>query len=575
LLDWTQAAGFIDNEHGKDRIPDILKTDKLLLVAVLAQVRATLDEFADLNGTYEQLRNSDSEDTNQQVDLVDGFYSLLIPQDQKIAARRKNWLGVKNVLKMGKMVKTVATEPKRLWWVAFDDAVFMRLLEKLAGYNKYLNGLLRGHEARLLAQTCRNTELEMISMRSSFVQLNSLIAASMLLNERRTGNGADKEIEAGTDGILRLLAQYKNVSLANDACDSDPPPEYEKIAKGRCLARRLISYTDDGPSSTSPTNLRTKGTLVPDDGQPQDVWIEWKPYSTELDEGRWKTVPVAHNLRRVAELVALLQMAKPKEFCVPSCLGYFDDRGDEEHSGHPQRFGLVFEFAPQKDQDIVPKSLIQAIHDEEEPTLDDRINLAKTLATCLLYLHAVGWLHKGIRSDSVIFFKSGNAFNFGEAYLSGFEYARPDREGATLTGSGPDDNNIRLRQFYRHPSYQGANAQGTYRKTFDVYSLGIVLLEIAYWQPIQKIMGLEDVANVGDEAIAGIPRELCSPEKPYMKRLKPSVGEKYESAVRACITGRDAFGIAEAESEMDVLVGAKLQRAFTQLVVDPLGNILH
>ncbi len=47
--------------------------------------------------------------------------------------------------------------------------------------------------------------------------------------------------------------------------------------------------------------------------------------------------------------------------------------------------------------------------------------------------------------------------------------------------------------------------------------------------------------KVSDEAIAGIRRELCDSENPYMRRLKPSVGEKHESAVCACIRGWDAL----------------------------------
>jgi hypothetical protein len=34
---------------------------------------------------------------------------------------------------------------------------------------------------------------------------------------------------------------------------------------------------------------------------------------------------------------------------------------------------------------------------------------------------------------------------------------------------------------------------GSYRKSYDIYSLGIVMTEIALWKPIKDVVGLENL----------------------------------------------------------------------------------
>jgi hypothetical protein len=46
----------------------------------------------------------------------------------------------------------------------------------------------------------------------------------------------------------------------------------------------------------------------------------------------------------------------------------------------------------------------------------------------------------------------------------------------------------------------GAENRQYYRKTFDIYSLGIILLEIALWQPIHAIIGIANISNASPQA---------------------------------------------------------------------------
>jgi serine/threonine protein kinase len=111
------------------------------------------------------------------------------------------------------------------------------------------------------------------------------------------------------------------------------------------------------------------------------------------------------------------------------------------------------------------------------------------MAETVLQLHTTGWPHKGIRSENVLFF-AAQAAELAEvaeqkAYLVGFEYARPDsKAGAAVTQlpDTPADTDL-----YRHPDARGA-LRKSYRKHFDLCSLGCLLLELVLWKPLIKVM---------------------------------------------------------------------------------------
>ena len=105
----------------------------------------------------------------------------------------------------------------------------------------------------------------------------------------------------------------------------------------------------------------------------------------------------------------------------------------------------------------------------------------------MLYLHVVDWLHKAIRSDNILFFSHPNSPELSKAYLSGFKCARPDRCEETTTDDGLDS----WAELYLHPDYQGLNSKRSYRKTFNIYSFGLILLEIAHWTKIEQIVDID------------------------------------------------------------------------------------
>jgi hypothetical protein len=103
-------------------------------------------------------------------------------------------------------------------------------------------------------------------------------------------------------------------------------------------------------------------------------------------------------------------------------LGYLKD----PPSGN---YGYIFQ-PPAKSQTYTFTSLAQVLSlDTLVPNLNDRIALAIALVETILQLHTSGWLHKGMRSENILFFKEGaDMVKLREAFLEGYEYARANNQ---------------------------------------------------------------------------------------------------------------------------------------------------
>lgn len=568
LLDWCEVAGLIELKDGQD-LPDSLRADKLTLVAILTEIRVSMEDLAELRGKYVEFNSTvdtASEKAAIETDLLEELSHKAISYEREPGQRKH--VRSRNFIACGtSMASSIVKHPKRLKWVAFDKDVFLKLLGRLTELNDHLQELMHGHQARALELATQKTYLEMVQMRASVAELSHLVTAAMLLQEHSGVESSSASTRRRNEKALAALADFKSLNATHDALVRGHSGVPTKSATPSKLNYSQIYYDEDSAlASTSDSRIRTEGKLYTGNGTRQHVWIEWKAYNTSYDRQLETHVPLPKHLKRVKELVSLLQSDKPRQFCAPRCLGFFNDRDDTRDSDHNARFGLVFE---KPDESATPVSLRQMIFTGPKASLTDRISLAQKISTCVLYLHAVNWLHKGLRSDGVIFFPDSNTARIKKPYITGYEYARPDKDGHTTTTSVEFADYLML---YVHPNYQGYEAKGTYRKTFDIYSLGIILLEIAHWKRIEQILDI-DTHTAKPAQLKAVRERLLEPGSGYLAFVRENVGDRYYTAVKSCIEGRSAFGIGADEVEGDVQAGARLQHGFTSLVVDALESI--
>jgi hypothetical protein len=184
---------------------------------------------------------------------------------------------------------------------------------------------------------------------------------------------------------------------------------------------------------------------------------------------------------------------------------------------------------------------------DQLPTLEERYQIAYSLGLSIAILHTTGWLHKSIRSHNVLFLTQNKRLVWTRPYLVGFDYSRPD---ARDESSEKPEQSKRF-DIYRHPLSQGTPNE-RYRKEFDYYSFGAILVEIAGWRPIWEVWA------------DGTPSEkfraqlIATAEQKVPHRM----GRDYAEATLKCLNGELA---RQSGSE---------QRAFFIEVVEMLGRLV-
>jgi hypothetical protein len=143
-------------------------------------------------------------------------------------------------------------------------------------------------------------------------------------------------------------------------------------------------------------------------------------------------------------------------------------------------------------------------------------------------------------------------------------YSHRNIEATEVPGDTPEYN------MYRHPSTQGIGfgPRESFRKSFDIYSFGVVLAELAHWATIDKILGIE----IGKVRLAARIRDMLLEEN-RVADIGANMGEIYEHAMRKCIAGGRELRIDDKDDETNDAVAAKLSMAFYEDVVKKLGDV--
>ncbi|KAK7750053.1 hypothetical protein SLS62_008046 [Diatrype stigma] len=200
-----------------------------------------------------------------------------------------------------------------------------------------------------------------------------------------------------------------------------------------------------------------------------------------------------------------------------------------------------------------------------EATLSECIRIAYKIAEAVFFLHTAGFCHKNITCRSVVILrrfdtentKMGIPSTIDEPYLMGFDLIRGEdaktyKEGTRASKSGQKKmRGIWDFEVFQHPDRLQEDRVPRYSKTYDVYSLGVVLFNIGFWQPLPKVARRIDTSNPSSWA-----QELSS----VSVGMRPRVGDRYQRMVQWCLnlTGDEAVKSSE----------------FIQEILDPLEEMM-
>ena len=181
--------------------------------------------------------------------------------------------------------------------------------------------------------------------------------------------------------------------------------------------------------------------------------------------------------KRVATLAAMLRAASSENYLSPKCIDCFHDPDN-------CRYGLSLELPAQAT--TRPYSLRELLFNPPKfgrAGLKERFGIAKKLSEAVFKWHTSGWLHQGMASHNVIFFLDPNTsrIDYSNPHLCGFEHSRRSDEISLLRAAKVFRHDV-----YRHPVQQGLPIVG-HRVEHDLYSLGVVLLDIGLWNPVEDL----------------------------------------------------------------------------------------
>jgi hypothetical protein len=254
---------------------------------------------------------------------------------------------------------------------------------------------------------------------------------------------------------------------------------------------------------------------------------------------------------RIKHLAVILGTPKSSRFLAMTCCF-------SEHKVFQRRFLLHFEvpeiYDPMAMGRLTLSEIIETVKGAARPSLEERFKIAHSLTKAILEWHAAGWVHQGISSPNIKFFrfKADNRIDYAHPYLLGFEFSRPDTDPSIR--SPTEDPYVDV---YRHPKRQGLAREG-HQKVHDYYSLGVVLLEIGLWQSAVQLTSTK----------GGWLDPYASQRKfqtSCKDRLRHFVGESYQRAVQVCLSGN--FNV-----ELDDSKQSRLLNRFHELVVKKIGS---
>ena len=160
---------------------------------------------------------------------------------------------------------------------------------------------------------------------------------------------------------------------------------------------------------------------------------------------------------------------------------------------------------------------------------DNRLNLAKSLANTLYHLNSVQWVHKSLNPDNILLFGQAEAvFDWSSPYLVGFDVSRPvDANSDRLTPNLRWGNRV-----YIHPDRQREGQIPRFRIRYDIYSLGVVLLEIG------KLICFKSDEYRQDKTWTDVPaHEVQKRLERMASELKRDMGKTYAEIVELCLRG--------------------------------------
>ncbi|KAI4269189.1 MAG: hypothetical protein LQ337_007442, partial [Flavoplaca oasis] len=540
LLNWGDQIGLL--ELSPKRPDRILSLNHNLLNDIMLEIQAALRGCLDIQTQFDSFIKSPS--VSPQTATI-----------QQKASTRKVLLD-----RALSLFDRSTRAERRLQWAMVKKDSFGKLVEKLILFNDRVESCLDRTTLEDLHGMQVQSNLLLLQITDDVTQLRFLIEALNITQtpvnwgNHREVNDRGSDGEASNESTVATLANFKA----------------EALLVSKSISQHMHNRIEFGSIELENTDWDTSRSLGR--YRSHHIWLEWREQVGDAQYSHDTQRIVDERVKQLATLLSIKD--KSPLFNAPSCLGYtYDDRDDD------RRRALVYKVENPPDSRYLGLCTLRDIlKTNPVPSLAKRFALASTLADSLFYLHAVSWLHKGIRSDNILFIRyqsttidhepsNSTMTDLSGPILSGFDYARPD-----LIDEQSFRNTKTPRQdLYSHPDLLQFRTKRS-RKCHDMYSLGLIFIELALWRPIENIFGIE-VRRSRLLEVAQTVAKLNDKGNTLSSELAARVGDRYIEVINSCVVSDRGNGAAAGSKEDDPEVAAELQRSFFENVVQKLRRL--
>lgn len=469
----------------------------------------------------------------------------------------------------------------KLRWAIKDKATLEELLSRLTNLNDSLEKLLPRRERASLARGLAGEILNALEGGSKETygpnideQLDSLsgvdeVKAARIMRLKRSNfteiiervpaktEDADSNDAAngptpfskygiwtdGEQGSMHIPFEYF-IKLA------EPKIQYyetQESTRGRFITGRYVPLQRSLAVYAPPTTSVSISSAEGSDSPAQATLVEWRPTAHESRASKLSENDLKERRDHIARLLHRTSVTDV-DFRVLDCLGYTDASA---HTPDGETHGLVGyvyqypEFATPKSLPFSLRDLLGDAYNSDDPRvppLEERFKLARSLAIALYQLQCAGWVHRKISSYNIIFFKDRKTeeLDLSHPFLTGWQYSRPDDQRRLYPSEGSAEGIGDLDMYVHRARVADLNARfPRFRKSFDIYSLGVVLMEIAFWEPIMALapederIKMSKFEDIGSGSSSKKWWEAIS--KTASKELAPEMGNAYKDAVMFCL----------------------------------------
>jgi hypothetical protein len=470
LDSWAIEVGLFDEEP----VLNVNSNDAAQIPRILQQLEVLLTDVKRLKSTYKLDVEIAAE--QQLCDVPDMLDTIARPpwQDRFGSSAAKVLLEGQTML-------------RKLRWVSVDEERVRKLLEQV----RYFLGELRDYLDRAKRMGLEN-RVEMIYRihLSQSTNQQYLSFASEDRDPTALGpslNAAAKLRQKGLMlGLLEGVSTSEGIemSIRSRTESTTSLTRLQRLNSGALASMKL-----------SKRNLRVESLS-------RDVLRQLAYYNDELVMLEWRLVEATAyegSKSRVNKITHLLHELTDPSFHSLQCIGFLEDPDMRRYGfvhviPDPTVSSLNVRNSSQNgDATRFPISIItlQDFFDTMGcPSLNVRFQIAITIIESVMQLHTTGWLHKGLRSGNIVILKPATSIPGDpedllqlQMYLTGYTYARSD-DPSESTEPSPAQIDAEL---YRHPLSLGSS-RTRYRMGFDLFSVGCILLEIALWSSLSKIL---------------------------------------------------------------------------------------